>query len=578
MTGFYDEVNLPLWSDNPADADLLGFTDISEPIAQAIRRERLNPIAVGIAGPWGSGKTTVLNLLAAELASDPRVLVIETSPWAYDPNLDVKVTLIGEVLDRLYAHLDAALGAADEVTKGVKALVEKVRWSKAFALAAKTAITLQVPDWDSIEGLFRLDDGTPAGAEKDPTMNSFKAEFTKQMTLVTDIDRVVVLVDDLDRCLPESVIATLEAIKLFLAVEKMAFVIAYDEAPVTEAIKVRYEKAEKPADLAKLYLEKIIQVPVAIPRLGEDDVATYLAVTMLEGLIDEVDLRRVVTTAATRRRAGERPLLEGHDVTIAGNAAHRVDLAIRLAPMLTPWLMGNPRRIKRFINDFWMRSAIAKSRNAGLDADPLAKMMILEQGHPAEFKELVAWSAEGTAADNLARMEDGDFRGRANWAAIRAWVAMTPRLGGVPLRPYLELAASLRAIEYTGPRLTPALLAILDRLTDPTSGVVRRAAREDAAGIAPEERALLAEALIGMIPKLPGRQGDLADAIPDLVSGDDGVGKVVVEQVGNLDHASVEPVLLIRMEHVAVPSIQAFIESVRNDPTYAEAVEGLGTK
>jgi predicted KAP-like P-loop ATPase len=139
MTGFYDEASLPLWSDNPAKADLLGFTDVSEPIAQAICRERLNPIAVGVAGPWGSGKITVLNLLAAELAGDPRVLVVETSPWAYDPKLDVKVTLIGEVLARLYAHADTALGPTDEVTKGVKKLVEKVRWSKAFALAAKTA-------------------------------------------------------------------------------------------------------------------------------------------------------------------------------------------------------------------------------------------------------------------------------------------------------------------------------------------------------------------------------------------------------------------------------------------------------
>lgn len=578
MTGFYDEVSLPLWSDNPAKADLLGFTDISEPIAQAIRRERLNPIAVGVAGPWGSGKTTVLNLLAVELDRDPRVLVVETSPWAYDPKLDVKVTLIGEVLARLYAHVHEARGATDEVTKGVKALVDKVRWSKAFALAAKTAITLQVPDWDSIEGLFRLEDEGSAGAEKDPTMNSFRAEFAEQMAKVTDLDRVVVLVDDLDRCLPESVVATLEAIKLFLAVEKMAFVIAYDPAPVTEAIKVRYEKAEKPADLARLYLEKIIQVPVTIPRLGEDDVATYLAVTMLEGLVAEADLERVMTTAAARRRAGERPLLDGHGVTFADDSAHRVGLAKRLAPMLTPWLAGNPRRIKRFINDFWMRSAIARARNAGLDTDPLAKMMILEQGHPTEFKELVAWSAEGTAADALASMENGDFGGRANWSAIRSWVAMTPRLSGVSLRPYLELAASLRAIDYTGPRLTRALLDVLDELKDPTSGVVRRAARERAATLPPEDRALLAEALIGLIPKLPGRQGDLADAIPNLVSGDDSIGKVVVEHVEDLDHASVEPVLLIRMDQAGVPSIQAFIEHARDDPTYAAAVDGLGTR
>ena len=240
-----DEARLPLWSDNPANSDLLGFIDVARPIASAIRRERLNPVSIGLVGPWGSGKTTVLGLVKSELASDKRVIVVGTTPWAYDPKLDVKTTLIGDVLQGIR---DAASdrGATDTVVKALTALAGKVRWSKAFALAAKTAITVQVPSSETVEGLFKMGEGSDASSEKDPSLSGFKEEFKKALAEIETVDRVVILVDDLDRCLPESVIATLEAIKLFLSVDKMAFVIAYDREPVVQAIATRYEKAKNP--------------------------------------------------------------------------------------------------------------------------------------------------------------------------------------------------------------------------------------------------------------------------------------------------------------------------------------------
>ena len=77
----------------------------------------LEPIALGISGPWGSGKSTVLKLTKAELASretvsedeasaDRRVLVVETDPWRYDPDVGAKGTLILEILNALRTELD----------------------------------------------------------------------------------------------------------------------------------------------------------------------------------------------------------------------------------------------------------------------------------------------------------------------------------------------------------------------------------------------------------------------------------------------------------------------------------------
>ncbi len=91
----------------------------------------------------------------------------------------------------------------------------------------------------------------------------------------------------------------------------MAFVVAYDETPVIEAVRTRYENAKDPAEIARQYLEKIIQIPVSIPRLGADEVATYLALTMMDMILDDDELGRIVVHATARRRAGERPLLDG---------------------------------------------------------------------------------------------------------------------------------------------------------------------------------------------------------------------------------------------------------------------------
>jgi predicted KAP-like P-loop ATPase len=89
----------PLWSDNPTALDLLGFADVTAPIAEAVLRDKLDPVTVGIEGDWGSGKSSILEILEAELRKDASVVVIPTHPWEYDPATDPKATLIAEVLN-----------------------------------------------------------------------------------------------------------------------------------------------------------------------------------------------------------------------------------------------------------------------------------------------------------------------------------------------------------------------------------------------------------------------------------------------------------------------------------------------
>ena len=65
---------LPLWPDNPTSEDLLRFADVAEPIIEALGRKQLDPVAIGISGDWGSGKTTILEIIADKLPDDTVVV------------------------------------------------------------------------------------------------------------------------------------------------------------------------------------------------------------------------------------------------------------------------------------------------------------------------------------------------------------------------------------------------------------------------------------------------------------------------------------------------------------------------
>src|SRR5688572_1782571 len=85
---------------------------------------------------------------------------------------------------------------------------------------------------------------------------------------------LVVLIDDLDRCLPETTISTLEAMRLFLFLKKAAFVIAADTEMIKHAVSRHFDGVKD--DLVTNYFDKLIQVPIRVPALGTQEVRAYM--------------------------------------------------------------------------------------------------------------------------------------------------------------------------------------------------------------------------------------------------------------------------------------------------------------
>lgn len=405
---------MSLWSDDPAEVDLLSFDAVAQTLADALLDEALDPVALGLSGSWGSGKTTVLGLVGQELArrqtETQRVLVVPTDPWRYDPTTGAKESLIAEVLAALAKEINKSETKTDIAKRLLARLSRRVDWAKAIKLAATSSLTLQIPDFDKLVELVKPgenDDESVRGLEE------FRDEFAQLIRSadLKHISAVVVLVDDLDRCLPETVVESLEAMRLFLAVPKMSFVIAADEDRVADAIRTRFKSAGRPEesdddqqDPATLYLHKIVQTTIPLPALSHFDTQAYLLLLQLEATASAPGLAMLIERCAQVRRDGG----SVDDIGDIDGLAMDDELAFatRLTPLLYEKLRGNPRYIKRFLNDLHVRQSVASRRGISLDAAVVAKLMTLEALMKPEFKLLLGWFAKGEMRDQLERLED----------------------------------------------------------------------------------------------------------------------------------------------------------------------------
>lgn len=136
-------------------------------------------------------------------------------------------------------------------------------------------------------------------------VEAFRKAFD-QLLKDAGINQLVVLIDDLDRCLPDTAIETLEAIRLFVFTARTAFVVAADEAMIEYAVRKHFPDlpdSTGPRDYARNYLEKLIQVPFRIPALGEAETRIYVTLLLTGAEIGENDADYGKLIAVARGKA-----------------------------------------------------------------------------------------------------------------------------------------------------------------------------------------------------------------------------------------------------------------------------------
>jgi predicted KAP-like P-loop ATPase len=408
-----------MWRDRESDEDFLNFTEVADQIATLALSPDLLPVSIGIFGTWGTGKSTVLKLAEAKMkAAKKPPIIIEFDAWLYQGFDDAKAALMEVVATRLL-----------ELSKDNEGLLQKaknfaarINYFRALGLAADFGVgmALGVPpglltragsaigamisghgdaqDAKQIKEAGKVAKDTwsqlvrPEEAKTPPQeIAKFREEFGE---LLTELDQTLVLfIDNLDRCLPDVAIGTLEAVRLFLFLPGTAFVIAADEDMIRHSVAKHF--SDPNASHVHDYLDKVIQVPMRVPQVGIEDVRAYMySLFVSRAAPDRLAAVQAHLLAALQGSWEGKTFSRDEVDALAGNPPGLRDhlaVADRLAPILAtaPNIGGNPRIVKRLLNAVTLRQTLATSRQMTVDLATLAKLAVFERGTDSTAVQLL---------------------------------------------------------------------------------------------------------------------------------------------------------------------------------------------
>lgn len=514
------EINL--WDDNPTQTDLLGIDTVVDAVVAALKSPALDPITIAIQSRWGGGKSSALKMLAERLASDSSTMVVTVDPWEFEDGEDVRGTVIGEVLAALRTQYPETLG------QKLEGLLGRIAWKRVGKTIATSAVTMSM-DPIALLKAFTPEPGQPRG------MAGFREEFADIMAEATDLAKVVVLVDDLDRCSPASVVATLEAIKVFLSVPKMAFVLAAEEEMIRWSIAQDVHAGGR-SEFADRYLEKIVQLPVTLPRLTRDAAETYIVLLLTEKRCGDnlTGYQGLVRHVADRRTKRQFPLPNG---PYASDVYEPHEKDLRMATLVARGLSSDqwssPRAIKRFLNAWGVREAIASARGLSIEPDVSLKLYLLEHRFPSDYKALEDVPDAERAGyigtwEAWASGEDGAEKPEAVSDATIDWASSKPSLADVmdQFDKYANLAASFTSFS-AGSGLSDIELEYLAGMSH-ASDVVRRENVAAVKALEPDARITVVERLLTRLPSLDER-GKAIESLCELGAADEALVAVLCD-------------------------------------------------
>ena len=517
-----------MWKDSETELDFLDYDYLIQTVQSIIMEDTLLPASIGVYGDWGSGKSSLMYMCKERLTkADSKIKCLVFNGWLFENYEDAKTVILGSILDEISKEESLSQTARD-IIKGLYQSIDKfklvtgaLKYGTDFLLTGGIGSLFNVTAGQflkndqikaekvNLEDIHSNISGELNNKELREDIRKFQKEFA---TLLEEskISRLVVFIDELDRCRPDTILDTLEAIKLFLFEGKVAFVIGADERHISYAVKSKFKDIEGiQIDIGKEYLEKLIQYPIRIPRLNADEVEIYIACLILQSELDEENFQKVLSwTVDEKNKDFEKFKMNSvsnlfkDTPALHAEIVESLSVANQLAFVLSNGLHGNPRQCKRFLNSMDMRLQMASYKNKTLNRKILAKIMMLEYIKPRIFNKIAEMAANNTLKIELSLFENGTPEKADELKIWREdtwfldWCKIVPKLSDENLNTYFYFTRTSldEKISRVSSVLSPAGKNVLDLLMSKSDVKIKQAI-EESRNLSDNEAASIIEAM-----------------------------------------------------------------------------------
>ncbi len=264
--------NIRLISDLPIGEgekeDGLDFDVYARIISWAVRNTP-SPFSVGLFGPWGAGKTSLMRMIKKQIDGfkTGKNITIWFNAWKHGEDPSPVAALIAHIIDQVEEHKNFPSNLFEEFKKGLEAVASGIsittNMNVNFGLI-DTKLEGKVSGKDINDTLDKLNERS--FKLEDSLYNAYKALDEVSKKVAKKKVKIVLFIDDLDRCLPESALKILESIKLIFNQPSFSFVVGMSKTIIEKFLESRYDGKISVEDInGQEYLDKIIQLPFNIP-------------------------------------------------------------------------------------------------------------------------------------------------------------------------------------------------------------------------------------------------------------------------------------------------------------------------
>ncbi len=239
-------------------------------------------IVVGIYGPWGDGKTSVLNLIERVLDGDERTVPVRFNPWRLGSETEMFVGFFETLAESIDAKMTTGAQRIGHLLKDYGALLKPIPLAGDAAAGAATTVGRALSE-----------------------ASLSKARVRIEQLLAANGKRVVILMDDIDRLDKGEIQAIFRLVKVAADFEHTAYVLAFDASVVADALAERYAQG---TDHGSSFMEKIIQLPLHLPPVAPE-ILLRLTLETVDAALRQASIDLPETEVAEFRSAFDRAVL-----------------------------------------------------------------------------------------------------------------------------------------------------------------------------------------------------------------------------------------------------------------------------